>query len=138
MPRQKRPKGLSNQLVYEWILKNVKPGTGIFSNCLEWPTNSSYRNAPQISVNATIIPVTHFIFEHLHGRPLMMGMQINHHCDNYRCVKYGHWYEGTLKENATDWKLRHQGDTAKKWREKRGYNIIQNILNYSLIILFLF
>jgi hypothetical protein len=44
------------------------------------------------------------------GRPLRDGMYALHDCDNPQCVRPGHLYEGTAKQNAAD-------------RERRGRRI---------------
>lgn len=36
------------------------------------------------------------------GRPIADGMFANHHCDNSRCVRPKHLYEGTATENVGD------------------------------------
>ena len=40
------------------------------------------------------------------GRPLLPGMQSNHHCDNPPCIQPEHLYEGTQAQNVRD-SLRH-------------------------------
>ena len=36
------------------------------------------------------------------GRPLLPGMQANHHCDDRACIEHRHLYEGTQQQNVQD------------------------------------
>src|SRR5690349_19581225 len=41
-------------------------------------------------------------FEMAHGRPPKRGLLVCHTCDNPRCVRPEHLWEGTVSENAQD------------------------------------
>ena len=52
-----------------------------------------------------------YALEHKLGRPILDGMQANHHCDNRACIQPEHLYEGTQADNVRD-----------MWDRKRGWS----------------
>ena len=54
------------------------------------------------------------------GRPLAEGMQANHRCDNPRCVRPRHLYEGTNHENIWDMIVRQRDRSRNRFGVKES------------------
>ena len=63
----------------------------------EVTTESGQRKVRQRRERAHVVALTEKL-----GRPLLPGMQANHHCDDRACIEHRHLYEGTQQQNVQD------------------------------------
>ena len=71
--------------------------------CMEWQGGLSTNGYGQILGNYGRKVAAHrFAWEFATGRKVPEGMQVNHHCDNRKCVNPFHVYLGTQSDNARD------------------------------------
>lgn len=84
--------------VEERFWSKVKMG----SSCWEWQGSLS-RGYGQLPKGAGLAPFkAHRLSYELYYGPIPEGLQINHRCDNRRCVRPSHLYAGTQRQNARD------------------------------------
>jgi hypothetical protein len=74
--------------------------------------NSPAGRYRQVKINDQIIKVSRLALELKLGRPIREGYFACHHCDNKRCVRPDHLYEGTPKDNTRDRIKRNQESMA--------------------------
>lgn len=66
--------------------------------------------------------------------PIPPGLFICHHCDNPPCVRPGHLYAGTRKDNARDYKIRGDHSTPRRYVVFRGSRNGQAKLTEELVV----
>lgn len=83
-----------------WLrVKKIKNG------CWEW-TGLLFRgygiNGPNYFRRTIGTSRAHRISWHLHGKPLIPGMVLDHICRNRKCVKLSHLRQVTVQQNSTE------------------------------------
>lgn len=77
----------------------------------DWPRYIGTAGYPQIAFNKVNYLVHRLILAQKLGRPLGIGKQALHICDNKKCLSPDHLYEGTHEQNMLD--MRQRGRAAK-------------------------
>lgn len=78
--------------------------------CHIWTGSVRFYNNPQIRFKKRTYSVVKLRWMLKYG---YWPKQLNHHCDEARCVRLSHVYEGTQKENVRDM------HTRGRWRSMR-------------------
>jgi hypothetical protein len=71
------------------------------SECVISPYRVNGGGVPYIRRVPLHMPHSRWVWIEKNG-PIPEGMQINHHCDNARCINLDHLYLGTQRENVRD------------------------------------
>ena len=69
--------------------------------CLVWTGYITNHGYGQVSIEGRRIRAHRLAYELAFGE-IPEGLQVNHHCDNPRCVEPAHIYAGTAKDNVED------------------------------------
>lgn len=75
--------------------------------CWLWTGSVRHFGHGHLNVNRQRVLAHRFSWELAHGE-IPSGTQVNHHCDNPRCVRPDHLYLGTQAENIRDMFIRHR------------------------------
>lgn len=87
--------------------------------CIEssyWPSGAYPRQWRE----GKAVLVSHIMWEDNYG-PIPLGMQINHRCDNARCVRLDHLWLGTQSENIQDAVAKRRDKNSKKTHCPEGH-----------------
>lgn len=92
------------------------------SDCVPWHLSLNGSGYGQKMVKGKNVPAHRWMWEQAYG-PIPNGMQVNHHCDNRKCVNPGHLYLGTQKDNVRDEvdRGRHKTPWVRKEKCARGH-----------------
>jgi hypothetical protein len=88
-----------NQLIPEerfWLQVNIQR-----DGCWEWKGHTDPRGYAHIVVDKVRVHVHRYSYQ-LHFGPIPPGLCVCHHCDNPKCVRPGHLFLGTNKDNTDD------------------------------------
>lgn len=69
------------------------------TGCLNWPGCLSSHGYAQVNVRGKKYAAARFVLELVLGRPLRVGLETLHACNNRRCYQRGHLREGTHQAN---------------------------------------
>jgi len=86
--------------------------------CVVWPgtTGSDYG---RVWVDGHKIPASRYVYEELQG-PLSASLNVCHTCDNPPCVRPGHLWAGTDKDNLADAAQKGRMHGPGPYRRLRG------------------
>lgn len=87
---------------------------GVGDGCWEWQAGGTPTGYGTFYLGGRHVYAHRCMWELHHGQPIPPGRQINHHCDNPRCVNPAHLYLGTQSQNMYD---------AYSRGRKRSYNL---------------
>ena len=79
--------------------------------CFEWTARCNNCGYGKFSVDGKIVYAHRWVWAYVHG-PLPDGRQVNHECDNPKCVRPDHLKDGDHKSNMAD--------RDKKGRQQKG------------------
>lgn len=74
------------------------------------PKNSPQHAYGRIRMDGRMIDAHRWILGQTLGKPLKRGEEACHHCDNPRCVRPGHLFVGTHRENMDDRDAKGRGE----------------------------
>lgn len=89
-----KPKRIVDLPFEQWY--TVSPG-----GCWEWNFSLTDRGYARVAINGTQVRAHRYSFER-HVRKLLPGEQVNHDCDNRKCINPMHLYAGTQPQNMSD------------------------------------
>lgn len=69
------------------------------TECLDWPGCLSSHGYAQVNVRGKKYSAARFVLELVLGRPLRVGLETLHSCNNRRCYLRGHLREGSHQAN---------------------------------------
>ncbi|MFN8631178.1 MAG: HNH endonuclease [Chloroflexota bacterium] len=93
-----------------------QPNPEPLGRCWEWTGALNTGGYGVIKVAGRVVLVRRLSLEISLGRPLGEGMFSCHRCDNRRCLRPRHLYEGTAEDNARDCveRGRHRGFETRR------------------------
>jgi len=108
-PRRSRP--LAVRLLSRTDREHGQPNGPGLGRCWEWTGAVNPGGYGVVKVAGRTVLVHRVSLELALGRPLANGMYSCHKCDNRRCLRPRHLYEGTPEDNARDCvdRGRHRG-----------------------------
>ena len=97
------------------------------NGCWEFKTLDK-KGYGQFNVRHTVLKAHRISWEFYYG-PIKKGMNICHHCDNPKCVRPTHLFEGTHKDNSEDCKRkgRFMVGVMKKESTKLSFDAADDI-----------
>ena len=69
------------------------------TECLEWPGCLSSHGYAEVNVRGKKYSAARFVLELVLGRPLRVGLETLHSCNNRKCYQRGHLREGSHQAN---------------------------------------
>lgn len=92
-----------------WSKVHKHPGDG----CWEWTAANDGRGYGHINVGGVILKAYRVAYE-LENGPIPSGVEICHKCDNPKCVRPSHLFEGTHRENMIDGAIKGRMNPGEK------------------------
>jgi hypothetical protein len=133
VPTANMPKVLTAPEMKARLFKRFWNKVLLGDECWEW--QGSINNMGYGKIQVRMDDGYHAVYAHRVSWFLATGEwpteQVLHRCDNTRCVRHGHHFQGTQKDNMQDAseKGRTSGGGANKTHCKRGHNLDNAYLN---------
>jgi len=70
-------------------------------DCWNWKASTSNGRYGKFKFNGKLVSAHRFAYQLIYG-DLKDNMQVQHHCDNNKCVNPRHLYQGTQSDNMRD------------------------------------